>query len=110
MATPPKRPGRNAGITSPRTLRARGPLPLTAEEREWARFLRFDAGWDWPDIAVEIGRSEQDIRHSLANARTRRADPPRGTVNVSPAAIEELRIRQLPGEPMWKTMNRILGI
>lgn len=105
-----KYPGKDAGQTSPRTIELRGPMPLTADQRRRARFLRFDMGMDYPDIAAAIGRSEPDVRHALANARTALQDPKRGTVNVSPAAIERLRLLQLPDEPMWQTVNRVLGI
>lgn len=110
MSILPKTPGPNCGLTSPRTLSARGPVPLSADQRRRARFLRFEAASDWPDIAADLGRTERDVRHSLANARSRRTNPPRGTVNVGPAAIERLRSLQQPGEPMWVTVNRLLGI
>jgi hypothetical protein len=85
-------------------------MPLTAEERARARFLRFEAHHGWPDIAVAIGRSEEDIRHSLANARTRSPNPKRGTANLSPAALDHLKGQMLPGEALWQTVNRIFGL
>ena len=107
---PPKRPGKNAGDVSARTLDRRGPMPLTAEQRRRARFLRFDVHWDWPLIVLDLGRSERDIRHSLASCRTPRTNPKRGTINVGLAALAELRARQLKGEAMWETVNRLLGL
>ena len=92
------------------TAHKRGPVPLTADERKRARFLRVDLNWDWPAIAADVGRSESDIRHSLATVRTRTAAPKRGTVNVSPALLDHLRSLQLPDEAMWETMNRLFGI
>ena len=106
----PTRPGMNAGEVGPRTLERRGPLPLTEAERAYARFLRFDVNMDWPDVATAVHRTEADVRHSLASARTRRTSPRRGTVNVGLAAIDRLRKLQSPGEPMWQVMNRVLGI
>ncbi len=106
----PRTPGAYAGQISPQTIILRGPLPLNEEQRRWARFLRFDVGLDWPDIAAAIGRSEQDVRHALANARTRRGAPRRGTLNVSLAAIERFRSLQLPNEAMWQTVNRVMGV
>lgn len=105
-----KEPGKDAGQISVQTIKLRGPMPLTAAQRRRARFLRFEVGWDWPDIAADVGRSQQEVRHSLANARTLSPDPKRATVNVGPAAIERLRVLQRPGEAMWETMNRLLGI
>lgn len=105
-----KRPTKDAGLISPRTIIARGPMPLTAEQRRWAKFLRFEAHWDFPDVAIAVGRSEADVRHALANARTRRKTEPRVTVNVSPAAGAVFRAAALPDEPMWETVNRVLGI
>lgn len=106
----PKTPGTHAGDMNPLTGVLRGPMPLTADQRKRARFLRFTAHWDWPDIATDLGRSEQDIRHSLANARTTRSDPSRGTMNVSIAAYDWFKAHQLPGESMWQTVNRIVGV
>lgn len=110
MSDDPTRPGKNAGQISLRTIELRGPLPLTADQRRRARFLRFVVGKGWAEIAAALGRSEQDIRHALANARTRRKEPGRGTVNVSPATIEHLRSLQQPDEPMWQTVDRLLGL
>lgn len=105
------RPGRRAGDINPETVHHRGPMPLTKPQRERARFLRFELDLDWSEISADLGRSEQDIRHSLANARTVPSHPrKRVTENVSLAAHERLRALQLPGEAMWKTINRVLGI
>lgn len=106
-----KRPGRAAGKINPKTVHSRGSSPLTKPQRDRARFLRFDLHWDWPEISANLGRSERDIRHSLANARTVPSQPrKRVTENVSVAAHERLRTLQLPNEAMWQTVNRILGI
>ena len=110
MQFDPKVPGPHAGEVSPRTLASRSPISLTDEQRSRAKFLRFGEGWDWCDIAADLGRSEADIQHSLANARSRQGEPHRRSLNVSVAAAESLRKLAHPGEPAWKTVNRILGI
>lgn len=105
-----KQPGKNAGQISVRTTVLRGPIPLTADQRRWARFLRFEVGLDWPDVVTATGRTERDIRHSLANARTPHVKPKRVAINVGPTAGDRLRAMQLPGEAMWQTVNRLLNI
>jgi len=105
-----KRPAPDAGLISPRTVAARGPIPLTADQRRHAKFLRFEVGLDFPAVAAAIGRSEAEVRHSLANARTRRSVEKRVTANISPAAAAHLRRIALPGEPVWQTINRVFGI
>ena len=106
-----KRPGQNAGKISERTVALRGPTALTEDQRNRARFLRFERGWDWPEIAADLGVTEQEVWYALATARTSRpTPPPRFTTNISPAAHEKLKQLQVPGEPMWKTVNRLVGI
>jgi hypothetical protein len=110
MASNPNIPGPNAGLMSQRTEVLRGPQPLTQAQRLRARFLRFDVGKDWPDIASELGCSEAGVRHALANARTRHSSPERRTANISNAAYDWLRDQQKSGEAIWQTMNRIAGL
>jgi hypothetical protein len=106
----PKTPGPNAGQMSAYTATLRGPLPLTPYERRRARYLRVYRGWDWPDIAREIGRTEEDIKHSLATLRTLRRDPARWTANLTIAARDRIRMLQYPGETIWQTVNRLVGV
>lgn len=65
---------------------------------------------NYPDVAEAIGCAEPDVRHALANARNALEERKRGTVNVSPAAIERLRALRLPDKAMWQTVNRLLGL
>jgi hypothetical protein len=94
---------------SPYTDLLRGPMPLNAAQRKEARRLR-EAGLDWPEIAAAIERSVEDVQHSLATIRTRHREPSRGTINASPMAHAYLKGRQLPGEAMWETVNRLLNL
>jgi hypothetical protein len=105
-----KRPGKNAGEMSSKTELLRGPLPLTKDQRAMARFLRFEVGKDWPDVASAVGRTIEEVRHALANARTAHNQRKRVTLNVSPALGELVESYQLPGEAMWQTMNRLFGV
>jgi hypothetical protein len=109
MAIPTRGPRPFAGMMNPLTNHLRGPVPLKAYERKRAKALR-QAGWDFPDIAIEIGRSEKDVRHSLATIRTSPSKPARGTINVTLDLYAYLKGLQLPGEAMWETMNRQFGV
>lgn len=42
--------------------------------------------------------------------KTRHPDPPRACLNVSIAARDWFLAWQRPGAPIWKTVNRLLGI
>ena len=99
----------DAGDTHPHTIELRAPVTLTPEQKQQARAWR-EVGLEFWEIAVEMGLSEQEVQLALATLRCKRADPPRISLNVSPAAAEFFKHRQLPGEPMWKTVNRILGL
>ena len=110
MSVDPKIPGPHAGDMNPLTGILRGPMPLTADQRKRAKSLRFNQKWDWPDIAADLKRSQQDIQHSLANARTPRTNPARGTANISLAALDKIKAQQLPDEAMWETVNRLMGV
>jgi hypothetical protein len=72
--------------------------------------MQREAGVDWPVIAISLGRLEKDVRHGLATVRTHRSNPTRATLNISPAAMEEIKKLQHPGEPMWETVNRLVGV
>lgn len=112
MSVPPdklEKPGVDAGKISAHTQEVRGPMPLTADQRRRAKSMRLKA-FDFPMIAAILGRSETDVRHGLATVRTRRDDPTRATLNVSPAAKEQLDKLRHPGEAIWETFNRVIGI
>ena len=87
----------------------RGPVPLTADQRRRAKSMRLK-NIEFAAIAAILSRSEADVRHSLATVRTRREDPPRLTINVSPAAKDRFDKLRHPGEAMWETVNRVVGI
>jgi hypothetical protein len=82
---------------------------MTRSQIDTARRLR-RKGVSPEDIARIMGVSLLQVSHACAGMRTPRDDPPRGTLNVSPAAHAFVRARRRPGEPVWETVNRLLGI
>jgi hypothetical protein len=107
---PPKTPGPRAGEINPGTLAARAPIALSDEQRRHARFLRFEKKWDWVVLADAFGCSVQEIQHALATIRTPSTSPKRATLNVSLAAYARIQELRQPGEAVWETVNRVLGI
>jgi hypothetical protein len=101
--------GPRAGVTSDITLALRDRPSLTTPQRTKARKLR-RAGASMQQIADLLDVPLLSVSHALANLRTPRANPPRATLNVSLAALDHVRARQLPGEAIWETMNRLLGV
>jgi hypothetical protein len=96
--------GAHAGDTAKATLAI-----LTPEQRRRAKQWR-QTGLEIWEVAEEMGLPEDAVALALANVRTKRGDPPRATLNVSPAAAELVKCAQRPGEPIWMTVNRLLGI
>ena len=84
-------------------------MPLTADQRRRAKAMRLK-DFDFAVIAALLSRTEADVRHGLATVRTPRDDPPRVTLNISPAAKQRLDTLRHPGEAMWETINRVVGI
>lgn len=82
---------------------------LTSTQRDKARKLR-RAGAGVQQIADLLEVPLLSVSYALAGLRTPRDDPPRATLNVSMAALDHVRARQLPGEAIWETMNRLFGI
>lgn len=99
----------NAGTISRTTVALRQPLALTPEERLHAKRLR-KTGLEIWQVARKMGLIEEDVALALANIRTKRPNPPRISLNVSVAAAEKVKAMQLPGEAIWQTVNRLLGI
>jgi hypothetical protein len=99
----------DAGEISPATLRLRAPLFLSYEQRNAAKMWR-QVGLEIWEIAEEMGVSETDVALALANIRTHRPQHPRRTLNVSVAAWAKFNAMRLPGEAMWQTVNRVLGL
>ena len=85
-------------------------MPLRADQRRQAKSLR-ERGFEWADVAAAIGRTEGDIRHALANARTPSPNPKRATLNVSLESYEAFLTKyRVPGEKVWETFNRLMGV
>lgn len=99
----------NAGEMNRLTGRLRAPVPLPPDQRMQAKRLR-QLGLDFWEIAGELRVPETAVILALANIRTKRARQPRVSLNVSVAAAEKVKQAQRPGEPIWRTVNRLLGI
>jgi hypothetical protein len=99
----------DAGEMSPITRALRAPPPLDVEQRMHAKRLR-KLGLEFWEIAQELSVAEADVELALATIRTKRHNPPRISLNVSQAAAENVKRQQFVGEPLWRTVNRMLGI
>jgi hypothetical protein len=87
----------------------RAPLALTKDQRMQAKRWR-KTGLEIWEVAEEMGLPEDAVALALANIRTKRSAPPRISLNVSVAAADKIKAMQLPGEAIWRTVNRVLGI
>jgi hypothetical protein len=109
MKSPSNKVGPYAGATSKQTLVLRDQPSLTRSQIDTARRLR-RKNIPLEDIARIMGVSLLQVSHACAGMRTPRDDPPRGTLNVSMAAHAHVMAQKRPGEPIWETVNRLLGI
>lgn len=99
----------HAGDTNPRTLLLRDLPTLSPKQQAQARAMR-KAGMTIAEIAKVLDVSMIAVSAATGAMRTPRTDPPRACLNVSVAAQEYVRAKQLPGEPIWKTVNRLFNI
>ena len=104
-----KHPSVDCGKISSETVRLRPEIRLTDYERKQAKRLRED-GNNFDEIASRLKRDVNDVEKSLSTIRTKRFAPSRYTANISEAAHQKLESIKLPDEPIWQTMNRILGV
>jgi hypothetical protein len=63
-----------------------------------------------PAIAAALGVPILSVVHGVEGMKSRHENPPRACLNVSLAARDWFQSRQFPGEAMWQTVNRVLGI
>ena len=101
--------GPNAGATNERTLALRDQPALTKKQIQRVRALR-RSGMSMEQIAVSEGIPVLSVSHGVEGMKTRHPDPPRACLNVSIAARDWFLAWQRPGAPIWKTVNRLLGI
>jgi hypothetical protein len=100
--------GSYAGATSKKTLALRDPSSLTVKQIRQVRAMRRE-GMDWPAIASTLSVPVLSVIHAGENMKTRHENPKRACLNVSLAARDYFKAKRLPGEPMWKTVNREIG-
>ena len=103
-----KPPGGSAGEMSRRTERLRPPIALHPKQVAEARRLR-RAGAEPQQIAAALGAASEEVEKALVQMRSPRPETTRGTLNVTLAAHKVLLAERVGDEPLWKTVDRIVG-
>lgn len=104
-------PAPNCGVVSPLTEALRPPIGLSKDMADQARRLkRRDHTLTTAEIATKLGNvSEEAVRQALATMRTRARRPTRRTLNIGVLEHQFVEAHSLSGEPIWRTVNRLLN-
>jgi hypothetical protein len=104
-------PASNCGLVSPLTEALRPFIGLSKDMADEARRLkRRNHTLTTAEIAVRLGGvSEEAVRQALATMRTRASRPTRKTLNIGVLEHQFVEAHRLGGEPIWRTMNRLLN-
>lgn len=100
-------PGPHAGTMSPRTEELRPAIQLTREQAREARRLG-RLGMHPTQVAEHMAEPISQVSLAMATLRTRRADPPRASLNITMEAREWVGSQAYIGEPLWQTTDRLL--
>ena len=103
-----KPPGGGAGEMSRRTERLRPAIALTPKEVAAARRSR-RAGAAPEQIADALGAPLEEVEKALVQMRSPRPETTRGTLNVTLAAHKVFLQERIGDEPLWKTVDRLVG-
>lgn len=106
-----KSPAPNCGVMSPLTEVLRPPVGLSNDMADQARRLkRRGHTLTTVEIAARLGGvSEEAVRQALATMRTRASRPTRRTLNIGVLEHQFVEAHRLHGEPIWRTVNRLLN-
>ena len=103
-----KPPGGGAGEMSRRTERLRPAIALSPAQVAEARRLR-RSGAEPAQIANALGAALEEVEKALVQMRSPRPETTRGTLNVTLAAHKVIVAERIGDEPLWKTVDRIVG-
>ncbi len=103
-----KPPGGGAGEMSRRTERLRPAIALRPAQVAEARRLR-RLGAEPEQIATALGVATEEVEKALVQMRSPRPETTRGTLNVTLAAHKVFLAERVGDEPLWKTVDRIVG-
>ena len=101
-------PGGGAGEMSLRTERLRPAIALRPAQVAEARRLR-RLGAESEQIATALGVAFADVEKALVQMRSHRPETTRGTLNVTLAAHKVFLAERVGDEPLWKTVDRVVG-
>ena len=101
-------PEPHAGGIRPATKLIRPHHGVTDEQRQTARRMLVHDEMTFPAIAAALGLLEWQVREALSTVRLPTKGRSRGTLNVSGEADGFCRRQSLPGQPRWKTLNRLI--
>jgi hypothetical protein len=104
-------PAPNCGAVAPLTEALRPAVELTKEQAAHARRLkRRDHGLTAAEIAARLGGAPDEVvLRALATIRTRVRRPTRRTLNVGVLEHQFVEAHRQNGEPVWRTMDRLLN-
>ena len=103
-----KPPGGSAGEMSRRTERLRPAIALSPAQVAEARRLR-RLGAEPEQIAVALCVAVEEVEKALVQMRSPRPETTRGTLNVTLAAHKVFLQERIGDEPLWKTVDRVIG-
>ena len=103
-----KPPGGSAGEMSRRTERRRPAIALRPAQVAEARRLR-RGGAEPAQIAAALDVALEEVEKALVQMRSARPETTRGTLNVTLAAHKVFLAERVGDEPLWKTVDRIVG-
>jgi hypothetical protein len=101
-------PGPHCGETSPITTALRPKSGLSHQQEAAARRHR-RSGASFDAIAATLQVEEEQVRLAARNLRVRKSARQRTTVNATNEAATYLASLGEPDEPMWSTLDRVLG-
>ncbi len=103
-----KPPGAGAGDMSRRTERLRPVIALRPTQVAEARRLR-RLGAEPEQIANALGVALEEVEKALVQMRSPRPETTRGTLNITLAAHRVFLAERIGDEPLWKTVDRVIG-
>lgn len=101
-------PPSNAGQISARTKALRPDSGLSDDDRSRARHMLLSQKKGFSEIALALGKGEDQVREALSTIRLPVAKPSRGTLNVSPEDAARFKRFCRNGEPVWEAFHRLV--
>ena len=94
-------------VEGKRTAKLRPQHGFTNVQVYQVRKLR-KQGFSNEEIAGHMNADIHSVDIALSALRTKRPNPDRCTINVGSNAGSVIKSEQMPGEPMWQTVDRLL--